>query len=61
MVVRRDIDFEVEGGDRLRGWLFQPEVDAVFVFRAAEDVTIRSVCAIAAACRAEPSRRGVAC
>ena len=28
MVERRDIDFEVEGGDRLRGWLFQPEVDA---------------------------------
>jgi len=27
----------------------------VFVFRAAEDITIRSVCAIAAACRAEPS------
>ena len=25
MVERRDIDFEVEGGDRLRGWLFQPE------------------------------------
>ena len=28
MVARRDIDFEVEGGDRLRGWLFQPEEDA---------------------------------
>jgi len=28
MVERRDIDFEVEGGDRLRGWLFQPEMDA---------------------------------
>jgi hypothetical protein len=28
MVERRDIDFEVEGGDHLRGWLFQPEVDA---------------------------------
>jgi hypothetical protein len=25
MVERRDVDFEVEGGDRLRGWLFQPE------------------------------------
>jgi uncharacterized protein len=24
MVERRDVDFEVEGGDRLRGWLFQP-------------------------------------
>jgi len=28
MVERRDIDFEVEGGDRLRGWLYRPEVDA---------------------------------
>jgi fermentation-respiration switch protein FrsA (DUF1100 family) len=28
MVESRDIDFEVEGGDHLRGWLFQPEVDA---------------------------------
>jgi fermentation-respiration switch protein FrsA (DUF1100 family) len=28
MFGRRDMDFEVEGGDRLRGWLFQPEVDA---------------------------------
>ncbi len=28
MVQRRDIEFEVEGGDRLRGWLFQPEPDA---------------------------------
>ena len=27
MVERRDVDFEVEGGDRLRGWLFQPEVE----------------------------------
>jgi uncharacterized protein len=27
MVERRDIDFEVEGGDRLRGWLFQPSVE----------------------------------
>jgi uncharacterized protein len=27
MVKRRDVDFEVEGGDRLRGWLFQPEVE----------------------------------
>jgi uncharacterized protein len=25
MVERRDVDFEVEGGDRLRGWLFQPD------------------------------------
>src|ERR1700747_867936 len=24
MVERRDVDFEVEGGDRLRGWLFVP-------------------------------------
>ena len=24
MVERRDIEFEVEGGDRLRGWLFHP-------------------------------------
>jgi dienelactone hydrolase len=28
MVERRDIEFEVEGDDRLRGWLFQPETDA---------------------------------
>ena len=26
MVERRDVEFEVEGGDRLRGWLFTPEV-----------------------------------
>jgi cephalosporin-C deacetylase-like acetyl esterase len=25
MVERRDVEFEVEGGDRLRGWLFMPE------------------------------------
>jgi hypothetical protein len=25
MVERRDAEFEVEGGDRLRGWLFVPE------------------------------------
>jgi uncharacterized protein len=25
MVERRDVEFEVEGGDRLRGWLFVPE------------------------------------
>jgi hypothetical protein len=25
MVERRDIEFEVEGGDCLRGWLFTPE------------------------------------
>jgi fermentation-respiration switch protein FrsA (DUF1100 family) len=25
MVERRDVDFEVEGGDRLHGWLFVPE------------------------------------
>jgi hypothetical protein len=25
MVERRDMDFEVEGGDHLRGWLFQPD------------------------------------
>jgi uncharacterized protein len=25
MVARRDVDFEVEGGVRLRGWLFVPE------------------------------------
>jgi hypothetical protein len=24
MVEPRDIEFEVEGGDRLRGWLFTP-------------------------------------
>jgi uncharacterized protein len=28
MVERRDIEFEVEGSDRLRGWLFQPAIDA---------------------------------
>ena len=28
MVERRDVEFEVEGGDRLRGWLFQPEAEA---------------------------------
>jgi hypothetical protein len=28
MVERRDVEFEVEGGDRLRGWLFQSEVEA---------------------------------
>jgi uncharacterized protein len=28
MVERRDIEFEVEGGDRLRGWLFRPEIGA---------------------------------
>jgi hypothetical protein len=28
VVERRDIEFEVEGGDRLRGWLFQPDEDA---------------------------------
>jgi len=27
MVERRDVDFEVEGGDRLRGWLFRPEME----------------------------------
>jgi uncharacterized protein len=25
MIERRDVEFEVEGGDRLRGWLFVPE------------------------------------
>jgi len=25
MVEQRDVEFEVEGGDRLRGWLFVPE------------------------------------
>ena len=25
MVERRDVEFEVDGGDRLRGWLFAPE------------------------------------
>jgi len=25
MVERRDVEFDVEGGDRLRGWLFVPE------------------------------------
>ena len=25
MVERRDVEFKVEGGDRLRGWLFVPE------------------------------------
>jgi uncharacterized protein len=25
MLERRDVEFEVEGGDRLRGWLFAPE------------------------------------
>lgn len=28
MVERRDVEFEVEGGDRLRGWLFQSDVEA---------------------------------
>jgi len=28
MVERRDIEFQVEGGDRLRGWLFLPEAAA---------------------------------
>jgi uncharacterized protein len=28
MVERRDVNFEVEGGDRLRGWLFLSEVEA---------------------------------
>jgi len=28
MIERRDIEFEVEGGDRLRGWLFLPEANA---------------------------------
>jgi hypothetical protein len=28
MVERRDVEFEVEGGDRLRGWLFRSEVEA---------------------------------
>jgi cephalosporin-C deacetylase-like acetyl esterase len=25
MVEQRDVEFEVEGGDRLRGWLFVPD------------------------------------
>ena len=25
MVERRDVEFEVDGGDRLRAWLFVPE------------------------------------
>jgi cephalosporin-C deacetylase-like acetyl esterase len=25
MIERRDMEFELEGGDRLRGWLFVPE------------------------------------
>ena len=29
MVARRDIEFEVEGGDHLRGWLFVPETGAI--------------------------------
>ena len=28
MVERRDVEFEVEGGDHLRGWLFVPETGA---------------------------------
>ena len=28
MADRRDVEFKVEGGDRLRGWLFRPEVEA---------------------------------
>ena len=27
MVERRNVEFEVEGGDRLRGWLFRPETE----------------------------------
>ena len=27
MVERREVEFEVEGGDSLRGWLIQPQVD----------------------------------
>ena len=29
MVERRDVEFEVEGGDHLRGWLFVPETGQV--------------------------------
>jgi cephalosporin-C deacetylase-like acetyl esterase len=29
MVERRDVEFEVERGDRLRGWLFTPEAETV--------------------------------
>ena len=29
MVDRRDVEFEVDGGDRLRGWLFTPESGAL--------------------------------
>jgi hypothetical protein len=50
MVERRDVDFEVEGGDRLRGWLFQPDGKGG-PLRGRERARARAVCARLRRCR----------
>ena len=54
MVERRDVEFAVDGGDRLRGWLFLPS-ERCSSREGCRDLVIRlRKCGIAKACIVSP-------